>query len=359
MNMLLVKSRGFGPIENLNQNIQMKKKKLSRRIFLEKMLATTAIVSSVGSVVNPQRSFSMEHKVSRKSFHKIGIIGLDTSHSEVFSKIINEGELKNRGFKVVAAYPHGSKDIASALDMKQGVIDAVRRLGVEIVDSIEQLLANVDFVLLESNDGKVHLEQAKLVFSEKKPVFIDKPLAGSLKDVKEIIALSKHHQTPFFSSSALRYDTNVVKVKNGAIGPVTGADVYTPAEIDPGHLDMAWYGIHGVEMLFTVMGPGCQSVRRVHTEGTDMLVGMWTDGRVGTVRGIRKGAASISGVAFGEKGISPLGPFTTYVPLVDKILTFFETRIPPFYIEETLEIFQFMHAADVSKAKNGKEIKLK
>lgn len=328
------------------------KQAFKRRDFIR--IASTAavlpLIASTPSALTPRRSTSIQ---------RIGVIGLDTSHSEIFSQIINEGELKDRGFKVVAAYAQGSKDIASALSMKQGVIDKVIALGIEIVDSIEELLTKVDYVLLESNDGKVHLEQVKPVFTAKKPVFIDKPLAANLDDVKEIIELSKRHQTPFFSSSALRYDVNVVKVKNGEIGQVTGADVYTPAEIDPGHIDLSWYGIHGVEMLFTVMGTGCQSVRRVHTEGTDMVVGTWVDGRIGTVRGIRKGAADIAGIAFGEKGITQLGPFTSYVPLVEQILTFFETGTAPINTDETLEIFKFMNAADKSKAKNGKEVKLK
>lgn len=335
----------------------MKKAELSRRVFLEKMLASTAIIGGLSLTTIPLSTFASNSK--DKTIKKIGVIGLDTSHSEIFSRIINEGELKDRGFKVVAAYPHGSKDIASALKMKQGIIDAVKKMGIEIVDSIADLLTKVDYVMLESNDGKVHLEQARPVFEARKPVFIDKPLAGNLNDVKAIIALSKQYQTPFFSSSALRYDNNVNKVAQGSIGKVTGADVYTPAEIDPGHLDLSWYGIHGVEMLFTVMGTGCKTVQRVHTEGTDMLVGTWSDGRIGTVRGIRKGAANIAGVAFGENGIAQLGPFTTYVPLVEKILEFFKTGVSPFSNAETLEIFEFMHAADISKKKKGQSIKIK
>lgn len=336
----------------------MKKSGLSRRVFLEKMLASTALIGSVGLMLQPLSSIASTTFNQSNQIKKIGVIGLDTSHSEIFSRIINEGELKDRGFRVVAAYAHGSKDIESALNMKQKIINAVKKMGIEIVDSIEELLTKVDYVLLESNDGKVHLEQSRPVFAAKKPVFIDKPLAATLKDVKEIIKLSQHYKTPFFTSSALRYDHNVTKVANGSIGNVTGADVYTPAEIDPGHIDLSWYGIHGVEMLFTVMGPGCESVSRVHTDGTDVLVGKWRDGRIGTVRGIRKGAANIAGTAYGEKGIAPLGPFSTYVPLVETILNFFNTRIPPVSEEATLEIFEFMHAADISKKKKGRPIKL-
>lgn len=333
----------------------MKNKNFSRRNFLEKMILGGATLGTISLIPNKLHGFCPNNLTS-SSLKTIGIIGLDTSHSEIFAKMINEGELKNRGYKVIVAYPHGSKDIPSALNMKQDIINNIQKLGVEIVNSIPELLSKVDYVLLESNDGKVHLEQAISVFKAKKPVFIDKPLAATLKDVEQIIQYSKQNGTPFFSSSALRYEQNVADVVKGGIGKVTGADVYTPAEIDPGHIDLAWYGIHGVEMLFTIMGQGCKSVRRVHTEGTDILVGTWVDGRIGTVRGIRKGASNIAGIAFGESGIKQLGPFNTYFPLVEKILDFFDTGVAPIQPNETLEIFRFMHAADKSKQLNGKEI---
>ena len=190
-------------------------------------------------------------------------------------------------------------------------------------------------------------------------MFIDKPIAATLKDVKLIFEASQKYKTPIFTSSALRFDVNVQKVVSGSIGQVTGADVYTPATIERHHMDMAWYAIHGVEMLFTVMGPGCKTVSRVYQAGTDLVTGVWEDGRIGTVRGIRKGSANIAGTAFGEKGIAPIGPFTSYEPLVAQIIAFFETGIPPVSAAETIEIFSFIRAADISRQKNGAIVALK
>ncbi|CAG5008425.1 hypothetical protein DYBT9275_04265 [Dyadobacter sp. CECT 9275] len=289
---------------------------------------------------------------------RIGIIGLDTSHSEVFSKLIHAGGEQMRGYRVVAAYPHGSRDIPSALKMKPDIIKAVQSLGVEIVDSIDELLTKVDVVLLESNDGRPHLEQALPVFKAGKRIFIDKPIAATFSDAQAIFKASEQYNTPVFTSSALRFDEHVQKVVSGSVGQVLGADVYTPAELEKSHMDLAWYAIHGVEMLFTVMGPGCKSVTRTYTEGADLVTGLWHDGRIGTVRGIRKGAANIAGTAFGEKGIAPLGPFSSYEPLVKQIINFFETGQPPVQPKETLEIFSFIAAADESRKKSGKPVLL-
>ncbi|WP_286589601.1 Gfo/Idh/MocA family oxidoreductase [Sphingobacterium sp. N143] len=315
-----------------------------------KFLAQMAILG--GGVVLADRVSAQIHQ---GKFKKIGVIGLDTIHSQMFTKDINAGPLANRGYKVVAAYPHGSPDIASALKMKPDIVKAMVDMGVKIVDSIDQLLQEVDFVLLESNDGRVHLEQAKKVISAGKPCFIDKPMAQDLKDVEAIFSYAKNKQVPLFSSSSLRYDANVLKVKNGSVGPVLGAEVYTYAELESHHLDLAWYMIHGVEMLYSVMGTGCEKVIRIFNPDQELVVGYWKDGRIGTVRGIRKGANNIAGTAFGEHGIATLGPFVGYGPLVKEILDFFDTGKAPVAAAETIEIFRFMEAAQRSRKSNQYE----
>src|SRR5690554_1817390 len=330
-------------------------KKYDRRSFLIRTAIAGAGVALLSSVP-PASAFRQQgQNVSSLTAKRIGIIGLDTSHSEVFTRLINEGEFKGP-YRVVAAYPHGSKDIPEALEMKPGIIAAVKAMGVEIVDSIEELLKRVDVVLLESIDGRPHLEQALPVLKAGKRMFIDKPLAADLADAKRLFEASRQYNSPIFTSSALRFDPSVQRVAKGAIGRVTGADVYSPAVIEPHHMDLAWYGIHGVEMLFTVMGPGCKEVRRVYEQGTDLVVGVWDDGRIGTVRGIREGASNIAGTAFGETGIAALGPFASYNPLVEEILSFFETGVVPVTEQETLEIFRFMHAADISRRRKGKRV---
>lgn len=320
-------------------------KTTDRRQFIRQVGLATAAAAAFPGVASAMHI--------GQTYKKIGIIGLDTSHSEMFTRDINEGTLKNRGYRVVAAYPHGSKDIPSALKMKPDIIAAVKKMGVEIVDSIEALLKQVDFILLESNDGRVHLEQARPVIEAGKPLFVDKPMAENLRKVEEIFALADTHQVPLFSSSSLRYDKLVQEVNAGKIGRVLGADVYTPAELEPHHLDQAWYMIHGIEMLFSVMGRGCtQVIRAFHPQG-EQVMGVWKDGRTGTVRGIRKGAGNIAGTAFGETGISPLGPFAGYGALVEEILNFFDTGNPPVEPEETMEIFRFMEAAELSTKTGG------
>jgi predicted dehydrogenase len=286
---------------------------------------------------------------------RIGIIGLDTSHSIAFTKALNDpaSPPEFHGYKVVAAYPKGSIDIKSSAERIPAYTEEVKKLGVEIVDSVEKLLPKVDFILLETNDGRRHLEQASLVIKAGKRMFIDKPVAASLKDAIAIFNLARRLNVPLFSSSSLRYISGAKEIAEGSVGKVLGADTYSPATLEKTHPDLFWYGVHGVETLFTIMGSGCRSVTRTSTENTDIAVGVWTDNRVGTFRGTRSGKGGYGGTVFGENGIVTLGEYQGYNPLLVKIIEFFNTGVVPVAADETIEIFTFMEAAQVSKERGG------
>ncbi|MHA4812489.1 Gfo/Idh/MocA family protein [Flavitalea flava] len=291
---------------------------------------------------------------------KIGIIGLDTSHSIEFTKMLNAPDASPEfgGFKVVAAYPKGSIDIKSSAERIPAYTTEIKTFGVEITSSIEELLSKVDFVMLETNDGRVHLEQALPVIQAGKPLFIDKPMAASLKDAIAIFEAADKHGVPVFSSSSLRYMESAQQIVQGKIGKVLGADVYSPAKLEKTHPDLFWYGIHGVELLYTLMGTGCSSVVRIHTEDTDIVAGTWSDGRIGTVRGTRSGVYDYGGTVYGEKENGKVGPYDGYRALLVKIIGFFRTGAAPVSPQETLELLAFMEAADTSKKMGSIPVKL-
>jgi predicted dehydrogenase len=293
---------------------------------------------------------------------RVGIIGLDTSHVVAFTSVLNDPKASGdlAGVRVVAAYPGGSPDIASSRDRVEGFTKELReKYGVEIVDSIEALLPKIDAVLLESVDGRPHLEQVKPVFAAGKRVFIDKPCAGSLADAIEIFRLSKESGVPCFSSSSLRFSPGIVAMlNNDKIGDVLGCDAYGPCSLEEHHPDLYWYGIHGVETLYTIMGPGCKSVARAQTKDAELATGVWGDGRIGTFRGMRAGKHDYGALVFGSKGIAPSGGYGGYQPLVVEICKFFKGGQPPVSAEETIEIMAFMEAADESKRQGGKPVAL-
>ncbi|MFN0056602.1 MAG: Gfo/Idh/MocA family protein [Planctomycetales bacterium] len=307
---------------------------------------------------------------------KVGVIGLDNYQAVAFTALFHDpqaaGELQ--GLRVVAAYAGGSPDIEESVQSLPKWIPAMKDLGVEVVETIDQVVAKSDALLLMSLDGRAHLPHLKAVLRAGRPVYIGRPMAASLADVVEMFDLAKEHKVPLFSCSQHRFSPGFSGMRqHPEVGSVLGCSVFGGCPTEPHHPDLFWHAIHGVETLYTIMRPGCESVARASTPDAEFLTGVWSDGRIGTFRGIRKGAVLYRAMVFGEKGISPSGDYGYDVPekwvaphgeymgykgVAIEIARFFRTRNPPVSAEETIEIFTFMEAAHQSKARGGIPVKL-
>lgn len=286
---------------------------------------------------------------------RVGVIGLDTSHAGAFSKIMREAPANSpmARLKIVAAFPGGSPDIPSSIDRVPNYTKEFEAQGIQIVDSIDALLEKVDAVMLNSLDGRKHLEQAYPVFKSGKRVFIDKPLAADLTDAIAIAKLAEHYKTPWFTSSSLRFTPTIYRYREKSDRKILGAQAWSPCSLEPHHTDLTWYGIHGVEALFTAMGVGCEEVTRTKTEGTDVVVGRWKDGRVGVFRGIRTGTQGYGLTVFGSDFLENDAKYEGYEPLVVEIAKFFAGGEPPVSSQESLEIMGFIQAAQQSSDSKG------
>src|SRR5687768_6651647 len=295
---------------------------------------------------------------------RIGIIGTDSSHSVAFTQLLNDKSSPTHvpGARVVAAFKGGSPDVeASRTRIDRFAAELERKWGITFVNSIEELTAKVDAVLLLSVDGRPHLSQVRPVFATKKRVFIAKPLTASYADARDIVRLSRETGVPFFSSSSLRFVADVQAIKNSdKHGGILGAFTFGPENLEPHHPDLFWYGIHAVEMLYTLLGPGCVEVTRVKTDSGDTVVGRWKDGRIGTMRGLIRGKQDYGAVAFGTNAViaTPVPMRSDYRGLLVEIVKFFQTGVPPIQPDETLEIIAFMEAAELSKARGGTPVAL-
>jgi predicted dehydrogenase len=295
---------------------------------------------------------------------RIGLIGLDTSHVISFTKTLNDPKDKNHveGAKIVAAFKGGSPNIETSASRVDKYTEQLQKdFGVKIVDSIEELCKQVDAVMLESVDGRPHLAQARPVIKAGKRLFIDKPMAGSLHDALEIFRLAKENNVAVFSSSSLRFAKNTQAVRNGSVGKVLNAWTSSPVNLEPHHPELFWYGIHGVESLFTVMGTGCETVKRGTTEdGRIEVTGTWSGGRTGIFRegSHEKGQKPYGGMAKGEKGEADIGTSDGYAPLLVEVIKFFQTGVSPVPERETIEILAFMEASDESKKLGGQPVSI-
>jgi predicted dehydrogenase len=308
---------------------------------------------------------------------RVGILGLDNFQAVAFTQLWHGpqavGDLA--GLRVVAAYPGGSRDIEESVRELPKWSKDIQNYKVAVVDSVDKVLGQVDAVLVMSLDGRAHLEHVRAAVKAGKPVYVGRPLAASLADAVEIFRLAKENKVPIFSCSQHRFSPGFIGMRHHEeVGDVLGCDVYGGCPREPHHPDLFWHGIHGVETLYTIMGPGCVSVTRAATDKADVVTGTWKDGRVGTYRAIRQGALKYSATVFGTKGVSTAGiyghgvPVKGVVPTNDRymayeataveIAKFFKTRKPPVSAEETIELFAFMEAAEESKRRDGAPVKL-
>ena len=290
---------------------------------------------------------------------RAGILGTDTSHVPQFTKTFaSHPEWK---IAVVAAFKGGSPDLPlSATRVDKFAAAIAQDHGVELVDSIDALLAKVDVVLLTSVDGRPHLAQVTPVFKANKRVFIDKPLAASLEDARRIVELSKETGTPFFSASSARFHADIRKMReNSAIGKVKKVQANYLLNKIEFHPDLFYYGIHGVEALYAVMGTGCVRLsRKIHAD-TDVTTCQWKDGRVGVYNALLKADPTQPLITvWGEKGTASTSGPGGYDELAGAIAEFFHTGRSPVDAAQTIEVFEFMTAAERSKERNGGEVAL-
>lgn len=293
---------------------------------------------------------------------RVGIIGCDTSHSTKFAKLANvDMDPSAAGMRVTCAYKWGSRDIFSSTNRYPQYIAELKKYGVEMKESIPELLKDVDCVLLETNDGRPHYEQALEVFKAGKPVFIDKPVAHDLTDVWRIVDTARKMNAKWFCSSSLRFADGVADARQGNYGKIRSATTSSPHTPQATHTDYYWYAIHGTEPLFAILGPGCKEVRTIAGETEDVLIGTWNDGRIGIQHALERNklkGAGYGGAIYSEQGLKPVGDNPGYQPLVKAIVTFFQTGVAPVTDEETLEIYAFMTAAEKSKKLNGAPVSI-
>ena len=293
---------------------------------------------------------------------RLGIVDF-TAHTVPFTQRFNHVGVSEdqwvEGARVVMGCP-GVSPISP--EKISGNAELLKSYGVSIVDNPTEMIGQVDGVLMESEDGSVHYEHAKPFLEAGVPLFIDKPFTSSLEHARAIAKLAEKNNVLVFSSSSLRYAVEIQEIqeKQDELGKVLGADAYSPGPLHPRNPGLFHYGIHGLETLYTLMGPGCDSVWAVSTEGVDVITGAWQDGRVGTVRATRAGTHSYGFTVFCEKRVisSSINAGLIYRELLKRVVKMFETGKPPIDIRETLEIVAFIEAAIVSAKRNGKQIPL-
>ena len=177
-----------------------------------------------------------------------------------------------------------------------------------------------------------------------------------------MIQLAEDHQTPVMSTSALRYAEGLTSIlQQTDKGRVIGADCFGPMEMQATQPGFFWYGIHTVEMLFTILGQGAQSVMTFSNEEHDVVTASWADGRIGTIRGNRQGNSQFGAVIHFEHGSEFVAihaqqkPY--YASLLEQIIAFFQDGVSRVPLQETQEVIRLIEAANESQ-RTGRLVQL-
>jgi predicted dehydrogenase len=294
---------------------------------------------------------------------RLGLVDCDTSHVVEFTRRLHGVDLPAdqwvAGARVVAAVGGTSQISPERID---GFVRQLRDMGVEIVDRPADLIGRVDAVLIESVDGSVHRERALPFIEAGMPLFIDKPLATSVADARHLVEAARRRGIALTSASSLRYalEVQALQSRRDELGAVLGADAYGPASSHPRNPGLFHYGVHAVEMLYALMGVGCQTVHCVWEEGAEVVVGQWADGRIGTVRGTRRGSYAFGFTAFCERQVVPAAIDFRYCyrELLKVIVQMFESRAWPLSDEQLIEPIAFQEAALQSAQHGGRATRL-
>ena len=200
--------------------------------------------------------------------------------------------------------------------------------GVTLCDSMEEVCEKSDFLfILAPSDPEKHLGYAEKVLAYKKPTYIDKTFAPDLKTAEKIFALAEKYATPFFSTSALRYATELDGITDSEAAVVTG-----------GGRSIEEYCIHQIEMLVKTLAakPECVKVERqgekqyvvsVKFEGGKKGSFVYSDALPFTICAEKEGVSRYFSINSDFFGL-----------LIKDILKFFTNKKPPFDIKQTLYV---------------------
>lgn len=294
---------------------------------------------------------------------RLGIVDMDSSHSIEFTRRFNrcgvDADQVVDGARVVLGYAGES---LMSPERVPGFKKQVLSCGVELVESLEEMIGRIDAVLVLSVCGDAHLNRVRPFLEAGLPAYVDKPFACTLKDAAEMIDLAQRRGLTLFTSSSLRYSEELAQFRGTlpSLGRLNGAVTWGPAKRHPGNPGLFHYAIHAVELLYTVMGPGCEEVSCNWSEESEVVTGRWSDGRLGTVRGLRTGCTAYGGAVFCDAGIVPIpaGSRFAYRNLCRAIVESFESGKPAVPHETSLEIIRFILAALASEHHGGRTVRL-
>lgn len=292
----------------------------------------------------------------------IGVIGLDTSHVEIFTTLLHEQKYHLGNAKVTIGCPCPSEDLDLSINRVQDYTAKLQEnYNVAITDTVEEVAEKADAIMITAVDGRKHLDLFKRIAPYSKPVFIDKPLAMSENDAKIIFTLSEQHNAPVMSSSSLRYAQSLQNQLAQTPEQPEGVYLSGPLPFIEKMPFYYWYGIHMIEMLFSIMGPNYKELNIHGNKHYDVIATEYEDGRFGVIRGNHKWHSNFEAILHYKDHTVHLPVYKDekpyYACLLERVIKFFETGASPVAQQETLAIIRFIEEANEKRIRNTRGAK--
>lgn len=226
-----------------------------------------------------------------------------------------------------------------------------KAFGAEKCETIEELCEKSDYILiLAPSNPETHLRYAERAFRCGKNTYVDKSFAPDFATAKKIFDLAEKYGTKFFSTSALRYATELDEYA-GACEALTIID--SGASVNE-------YVIHSTEMLVKLMGVGAKRLKSENNLDQHIVTIEYQDGRKANlvfVSNYGTPTAFIPCVKGGESKFVPVESSFFQLLLAD-ILKFYQSGNVPFDVKQTLEVMKIRDAIIKSETDSEKWIEI-
>ena len=225
-----------------------------------------------------------------------------------------------------------------------------------VVEKPADMIGQIDAVLIGTDIGSEHVARAQPFVAAGVPVFVDKPLVDNAADLKTFMDWADQGK-PILSSSCMRYAREYASYRESteSVGELRFVSITTPKSWEK-------YGIHALEGIYPILGPGFISARNTgtvernivhlkHRSGVD-AVAVATGDMIGAF-----GCLQLCGTT-GHEEVAFSDAFYAFKTQLAAFVEYLRTGVLPFPFDETVELMKLVIAGIRSRAEGGREIQL-
>ncbi len=220
-----------------------------------------------------------------------------------------------------------------------------------VVRNPEEVIGQVDAVIIATDDGSDHARRARPFVEAGLPVFIDKPMATTLPELRQFLHWQRAGAV-LLSTSGMRYAPEM-QADFSALGELRWITSFTCKSWER-------YGIHALEAVAPLMGPGFRSVRAQSNERGDVMQITHASGLHLSLGALHDAYGSFGAVHLhGTQGDLALKLRDTYHAFRGQLLAFIEllrSGQPPLPFEQTVELMAVLIAGIRSRQQQGREV---